>query len=167
MWVNVVRTKLFGVGKLADVCKTFQWVSPTLQSSHETVGVEGACDRARFAEQSTNIDDAGETFLSDGLPRRLSSAYPNPSRLISFVSTCTSPSVSFEDVQFLVNRWRTRRTRRLGRALDRFLDNDNVVLSAIELGIPVSTTRSPRPNARCSFSSTTLPPRPTFAGASR
>ena len=42
------------------------------------------------------------------------------SRPISFMSACTSPFMFFGDI-LLVNRWRGKRTRRLGRALNHLL----------------------------------------------
>lgn len=118
--------KLFGVGEMPDACKI--WVSPSSQTQSQ-VRLEAVVDigtlptptsspllcERRLARSNKGKERAIEHSLQSDLPLTtpikpslgrtlteiaLPSVAPDPPLLTSFVSACTSPFVSFEEVRF-------------------------------------------------------------------
>jgi hypothetical protein len=149
-----IAWKLFGVGEFADACKT--WVSPSPQSRSQ-VQAEAVVDvgtlptptsspllRARWLDGSNNgkeraIERASQSGLLLTMPVNSSLGRapteivplvsPNTSRLTSFVSACTSPFVSFEDIRVSGQSLEEQTNEAVGSASQPFTCLDNVVLS--------------------------------------
>jgi hypothetical protein len=150
-----IAWKLFGVGEIADACKT--WVSPSPQSRSQ-VQAEAVADvgtlptptsspllRARRLDGSNNgkertIERASQSGLPLTMPVNpslgrapteivLLPVSPNTSRLTSFVSVCTSPFVSFEDIRVSGQSLEEQTNEAVGSASQLFTCLDNIVLS--------------------------------------
>lgn len=148
-----IAWKLFGVGEIAQACKT--WVSPSPQSQSQA-RAEAVVDvgtlptptssplfRARWMDGSNNGKErAIERALQSGLPlttpvktsfgrapTEIVLPPVSPSRLTSFVSACTSPFVSFEDIGLSGQSLEEQTNEVVGSASQPFTCLDNVVLS--------------------------------------
>lgn len=154
---NHARTawKLFGVGELEDACKT--WLSPSPQSESQ-VRLEAVVDigtlptptssplprERRLGGSNKGKERAIDHALQSGLPLAMlvnpsfgqapteittPPANPDPSRLTSLVSACTSPFVSFDDIRFPGQPLEEQTNEVVGPGSQPFACLDNVVLS--------------------------------------
>ena len=154
---NHARTawRLFGVGEQADAYKT--WVSSSSQSQSQIL-VEAVVDEGRLPTPTSSpffrtrrledrdkgkeraIEHASQsdlplaTSVKCSLERApaeivLPPVTPDPSRLTSFVSACTSPFVSIEDVRVSGPSLEEQKNEAIGSGSQPFACLDNIFLS--------------------------------------